>query len=426
MKGSARQRCTQRREEMLSGETSGNVPNMFNPNLPVPFGDDSMSDFIVPRDDNKGITRATIEKAAKDSFGGEDELVAKLTDSMMAVSESRERISAEMIALGNQLFHAHYLIRNNMVAKGGDSISIHRKAARMAYNFFESSLKIKESAARQYMRCWERFGNNEEAIRIFNVGELDMLAAAHVTDAEINEIMLAKRSNPDMKRADVKKLLDTLQKQEKALVDSQKQVDNVTSVLEDTKTALDLAQREAQHLKDELDAKARALAAKQQQLDGLDDLYNRRTAGMSDMQKDLADKDREIARLLDEVMNKKPEVQVKEVLVTPPGFSSLSEALEAKTAEFKKTTQALDALKQEVTEVEKNREKAKAALAAAEKVQKTMEGVSAAFESFDGKLTAAQLAVQASDSPAEHRPMFETLSAMMRKSQSELDAWLAK
>jgi chromosome segregation ATPase len=147
---------------------------------------------------------------------------------------------------------------------------------------------------------------------------------------------------------------------------------------------------------------------------------------MSDMQKDLADKDREIGRLLDELKNKKPEVQVKEVLVTPPGYTSLSDALEEKTAEFKKTTQALDALKREVTEVEKNRDKAKAALAAAEKVHKTMEGVSAAFESFAGKLTAAQLAVQASDSPAEHRPMFETLSAMMRKSQSELDAWLAK
>lgn len=341
---------------MLSGETSGNIPNKFNHNLPVPFGDDSMSDFIVPRDDNKGITRTTIEKAAKDAFGAEDELVAKLTDSMMAVSESRERISAEMIALGNQLFHAHYLIRNNLVAKGGDTVSIHRKAARMAYDFFENSLKIKESAARQYMRCWERFGNNEEAIRIFNVGELDMLASSTVSDAHINELMARKQAKPDMTRADVKKLLDALQKQEKALVDSQKQVDNVTSVLEDTKTALDLAQREAQHLKDELDTKARALTAKQQQLDGLDDLYNRRTAGMSDMQKDVADKDREIKRLLDALENKKPEVQVKEVLVTPPGFTSLVEALEEKTAEFKKTTQALDALKQEVTEVEKNRE----------------------------------------------------------------------
>jgi DNA repair exonuclease SbcCD ATPase subunit len=412
---------------MLNGETSKNTPKRNN--LPAKIEDfdfDGFNDFIVPRDGQSRATRAHIEETAKDSFGPEEELVGRLTDGMMAVVESRERIAAEMIALGNQLFHAHHLVRNNMIAKSGDTRAVHNLAAATTYEFFEKALGIKQSAARSYMRCYERFGDNTEAIRIFNVGELDMLAAKHNTDAHINEIMLAKESNPDMTRAEMKKLLDELRQRDNALVDTASQLENVSSLLEDSKTELYLAGKEVAHLKEELAASAREMAAKQDELARLDDLFNRRTAGMSSMEKDIADKDREIERLQRALTNQEPVVEVKEVIKPPAGYTAIAEAVTAKTAELASTEKALGAVKQELESLQQQRSQAKASIDAAEKVQDSLSAATDAFESFTGKISSAQLAMQASSNPSEHRRLVEAISAMLRKSLVEIDTWLSR
>jgi DNA repair exonuclease SbcCD ATPase subunit len=410
---------------MLNGETSKNTLNKRN-NLPAKINDDEFDDFIVPRDGHSRVTRTHIDETAKESFGEEEELIARLTDSMMAVAESRERIAAEMIALGNQLFHSHHLVRNNMVAKAGDTRAIRNKAASITYEFFEKALNIKQSAARSYMRCYERFGDNAEAIRIFNVGELDMLAAKHITDAHIDEIMLAKESNPDMTRAEVKKLLDELKHRDKALVDSERQLENVASLLEDSKTELYFAGKDVAHLKEELAANARELAAKQAELARLDDLFNRRTAGLSSMEKDIADKDKEIERLQRALNNQEPVVEIKEVIKPPARFTAIAEAVSAKTAELASTEKELDAAKQELESLQQQRSQAKASINAAEKLQNSMSEATAAFETFTGKLSSAQLAMQASSNPAEHRRLVEALSGMLRKSLVEIETWLSR
>jgi DNA repair exonuclease SbcCD ATPase subunit len=410
---------------MLNGETSKNTPTNGK-NFPVRIDDDGFDDFIVPRDDHSRVTRANIERAARKFFGAEDELIARLSDAMMAVAESRERISAEMIALGNQLFHSHNLVRNNMVAKAGDSREIYRRAARMSYDFFLEALNIKQSAARSYMRCYERFGDNTEAIRVFNVGELDLLAAKHVTDAQITEIMLKKDSNPDMTRAEVKKLLDELKQRDKALADSERQLENITSLLEDGKTELFLAGKDVAHLKEELAANARALSAKQEELAKLDDLFNRRTAGLSSMEKDIADKDKEIERLTKLSQNQKPIVEVKEVPIAPAGFTSISDAVTAKNAELANAEKALQAAHQELESLQQRRDRTKASIDASEKVQNSLSAATTAFETFTGKLSSAQLAMQASSDPSEHCKLVEALAGMLRKSLVEIDAWLSR
>ncbi|KXU94872.1 hypothetical protein CR51_26065 [Caballeronia megalochromosomata] len=407
---------------MLNGETSKNTPTKQN-NLPIKIDDENFNEFMVFRDDHSRVTRANIEKAARVLFGAEEELIARLTDAMMAVAESRERIAAEMIALGNQLFHCHNLVRNNMTAKAGDSRATRNRAANLAYDFFDRAMNIKHSAARSYMRCYERFGDNTEAIRIFNVGELDMLKAKHITDATINELMEKKQSNPDMTRAEMKKLLDELQSREKALVDAEHQLENVASLLEDSKTELFLAGKEVAHLKEELAANARALTAKQDDLARLDDLLTRRTAGLSSMEKDIADKDREIAQLKRAFETQKPVVEIKEVIKPPAGYAAISDAVSAKNAELAETEKALNSAKQDLETLQQERDRVKTSIEAAQKVQESLTAATTSYESFAGKLSSAQLAMQASDNPAEHRPLIEALAGMLRKSLVEIDTW---
>ncbi|SAL06756.1 hypothetical protein AWB81_07749 [Caballeronia arationis] len=379
-----------------------------------------------------GAERSKFEKVARQLFGDGDEfteLIGQLAENMMAISEARARISSDLQTIGGQLINSMHLIKNVMVARSGNKTSTLRKAATLGYSYFELSLGVKYAAARQYMRCYEAFADNTEAIRVFNVGELDILAADHVTDEQVTAILEAKKANDQMTREDVRKMLATLQKQEEALADRQVQVDNYKTLLEDSKTAQRVAEDEARRLQQQLEATGKLIADKEAQLQRMDSYYTGRQAGLANLEKDLADKDKEISKLLSErnaLLNRKPEVQVKEVPTTPEGYKTLSESLEKRNAELQAIEERLLEKRAELAQLQADREKESHALEAASRVQATMVEAVSAFEAFAGKLSTAQVAVQACEAPEHHHPMIETLAAMMRKYLTEVETALRK
>ncbi|SOE91589.1 hypothetical protein SAMN05446927_8524 [Caballeronia arationis] len=376
--------------------------------------------------------RSKIEKVARQLFGdGEDsaELVLQIVENMIAIAEARARISDDLRLIGGQLINTMHLIKNSMIAKSGNKTSTVRKAATMGYRFFEGALGVKYAAARQYMRCYEAFIDNTEAIRVFNVGELDILAADHVTDEQVATILAAKKANENMTREDIRKMLATLQKQEEALADRQVQVENYKTLLEESKTAHRVAEDEARRLQDQLEATAKLIADKEAQLKRMDSYYTGRQAGLANLEKDLADKDKEIQKLNEErnaLLNRKPEVQIKEVPTAPAGYTSISDSLEKRSAELKVIEEQLTERRAELAQLELERQKEADAIEAANRVQAAMQDVMSAFETFAGKLSTAQVAVQACDGPAQHEPLIETLAAMMRKHLTEIETSLRK
>ena len=379
-----------------------------------------------------GAERAKIEKVARQLFGeGEQfaDLIAQLVENMVTIAEARARISTDLKTIGGLLINSMHLIKNVMVAESGNKTHTLRRAATLGFSFFDLALGVKKPAARQYMRCYEAFLDNTEAIRVFNVGELDILAADHVTDEQVAAILAAKKANEHMTREDIRKMLATLQKQEEALADRQVQVDNYKTLLEDSKTAQRVAEDEANRLQQQLDATAKLIAEKEAQLQRMDSYYTGRQAGLANLEKDLADKDKEIARLNDErnaLLNRKPEVQIKEVETTPAGYKSISESLEKRNAELKQLEEQLVERRAELERLEADRKKEAGALEAANRVQAAMQEALSAFEQFAGKLTLAQVAVQASDGLGQHEPLVQTLAAMMRKHLSEIETGLRK
>ena len=414
---------------MPNGEPSKNTQLTKTP-LPIEIYD-PLDDIFVNHDPNRA-DRSNIEQVIKGLLGDDPEfsdLIVQLVENMMAIADARDRIAADLEIIGAQLVNSMYMLRNVFIAKAGDKTGTKRKAASLGFSIFEKTLGVKKAAARQYMRCYERFADNVEAIRVFNVGELILLAAEHVTDAQVEEILAQKKANQDMTRADVKRMLEALQKQEEEIEDGRVQLENVQTLLEEHKTALEVADNDARHMRDELAANARALVEKEAALSRLDDFYQRRQAGLSNMEKDLADKDKEIERLnreADALRNRKPDVQIKEVPTTPAGYKSIAESVQKRSEELAEIEATIKAERAALEELKAQRKKEADALDAANKVQASLQDVSAIFEAFAGKLTAAQLAMQASQTPAQHRPLLEAFAGMLRKTLTELDAALGK
>jgi hypothetical protein len=379
-----------------------------------------------------GAERSKIETVARQLFGDGPEftdLIAQLVENMVTIAEARQRVSTDLKTIGGLLINSMHLIKNALLTTSGNQTTALRRAATLGYSFFDLALGVKMHAARKYMRCYEAFLDNTEAIRVFNVGELDILAADHVTDEQVAAILAAKQANEHMTREDIRKMLATLQKQEEALADRKAELDNYEALLEDSKTAQRVAEDEANRLQQQLDATAKLIAEKEAQLQRMDSYYTGRQAGLANLEKDLADKDKEIARLNDErnaLLNRKPEVVIKEVETTPAGYKSISESLEKRNAELKQLEEQLVERRAELERLEADRKKEAGAIEAASRVQAAMQEALSAFEQFAGKLTLAQVAVQASDGLGQHELLVQTLAAMMRKHLSEIETGLRK
>jgi chromosome segregation ATPase len=185
----------------------------------------------------------------------------------------------------------------------------------------------------------------------------------------------------------------------------------------------------ANHLRTELATSTRTIAEREADLARMDDHYKRKQAGLSSMEKDLVDKDKEIGRLnreAAEMRKRKPEVQYVEKPTAPAGYTSIAESIQRSNDELAEIEKQIAVERAALASLETERRTQTAAIDAERKVQASLQDVSVSFEVFAAKLTGAQLAMQACETPAQHAPLLEALGAMLRKTVSELDAALGR
>ena len=208
----------------------------FNLNEPDSF--DPMLDFDFNAvQDYSSASRENITKIGQNLLGvapENEELVSRLTEYMLSVKASRKKIASELVLLGGSLVNSMTLIVENHTAKAGVSPHTVNQGKNLAYTYFRESLQLTSHAARKYMRCFQKFGDDNEAIQLFNIGELNILSAHDVTDAQISAVMTAKMANRKMTQADMQEILNEMRRTEEALEDKDKELENIQGLLEDS------------------------------------------------------------------------------------------------------------------------------------------------------------------------------------------------
>jgi hypothetical protein len=398
--------------------------------LDEPDGLESIQDFnFLSETDYSSATREGITKVGQRIFGSEsesEELVSRLTEYMLSVTASRKKIAGELVLLGGSLANSMDLIIDDHTSKVGVSPNAINQGKAQAYRYFKESLQLTSHAARKYMRCFHKFGDDNEAVQLFNIGELNILSAHNVTDEQISVVMERKLANPKMTQDDMQEFLNVLRKQEAAIEDKDKELENVQGLLEDSKDQLRGSEADAKHLKRQVADLSRMLQEKERQLQTQSDFVKERTSGLGQLQKDYQDKAKELEKALLELnalKSAKPvvEIQTKTVDAVPEGFLTLSEAYETRMAELKKAETLKTQAENELAELEANVAASRAEIESENAVQTTLNALVAAWEPFAAKFSTAQLVVQASKDPARYTPTLQALSAMLRKCLSELD-----
>ncbi|MFL9912001.1 hypothetical protein [Paraburkholderia sp. RL17-337-BIB-A] len=430
VKKSLERRMQESKRSSTGLETVGKRMNSKTLNEVVAF--DPMDEFVFSMQDPNAVTRENMSTVAREVFGGGSEnaeFIAKLVEHMLAVSESRSKVVGELVILGGHLQQMMKSAISHHTGKVGNTFQAQKKAATLCFDFFHKSLGITRSSARGYIRCHQKFGDDAEAVRVFTYGELNLLSAQDVTEEQITVLMEKKAANSDLTRSDIKDLLKTLQRQEEAIGDRDKQLENIQGLLEDNKIQLDVTARESNHLKEQLAAHERHLAEKEKSLANLRDLLTTRTSGYGSMEKDLADK----SKLLDELTaelaalrNAKPRVETVEVAVEklPEPYKIVSEAVGTALSELKDVEARKSGLEDEVAALNSAIASKQAELEAGTAIKRALDDLTATWADVAGKMATVQLAVQASSEPEQYNPTLEALAGMLRKYVAEIEAAL--
>jgi DNA repair exonuclease SbcCD ATPase subunit len=397
-----------------------NEPDRFDPMLDFDFN--AVQDY-------SSASRENITKIGQNLFGAapeNEELVSRLTEYMLSVKASRKKIASELVLLGGSLVNSMTLIVENHTAKAGVSPHTVNQGRNLAYTYFQESLQLTSHAARKYMRCFQKFGDDNEAIQLFNIGELNILSAHDVTDAQISAVMTAKMANRKMTQADMQEILNEMRKHEEALEDKDKELENIQGLLEDSKDQLRGVEADSKHLKRQVSELNRQLQEREKQLQTQSDFVKERTSGLGQLQKDYQDKVKELDNTLLElnaIKNAKPSVEIQTEIVekVPEGYTTLSEAYKERMAALERAEAMKKTVENELAEMQAKVATSRAAIESENAVQQTLTELITTWEPFAAKFATAQLAVQASKEPARYTPTLQALAAMLRKCLSELD-----
>jgi myosin heavy subunit len=393
---------------------------------------DPLDELVFSLQDPNAVTRDNIANAARKIFGAGPEsadFIAKLVEHMMSVSESRSRVVAELIVLGGHLSQMMKIAISHHTGKVGDSEKARRKGATLCFDFFQLALKITRPSAYNYMRCNQRFADDAEAVKIFSFGELNLLAAPEVTDAQIEIIKERKNADPKMVREDVAAMLKELQSKNEAIVDRDKQLENLEGLLADNKLQLDVSVRENRHLMERLAGHERSIADQDISIANLQELLSQRTSGYPALEQELAAKNRALAEKTEELKAlraAKPKTERVEVPVEtlPDAYKNLADACKDALGELTQLGEQKDALAKEIESLRADVAAQQSEREAATAVKNALDDLTNTWGEVSSKMATVQLAVQASSNPEQYNPTLEALGAAMRKTLSEVEAAL--
>ena len=140
----------------------------------------------------------------------QDESDGKHSAGANETNEFPRRTPADLVALGG---HLHGIVADMVqrhVAIVADTPSHRRNAARLCFCFFETAMGVSTARARAYIRCHHKFGDDPAATKVFTFGELNILAAKHITGEHITAMVRVKGENPGMTRQEFTAHLNSL------------------------------------------------------------------------------------------------------------------------------------------------------------------------------------------------------------------------
>ena len=150
-----------------------------------------------------------IRSAALDVFGKElpDSILRTILQETEEVAHSTRKILAEHMSMGGNFLNIRMSVTNAMVLAQGDTKQVRDRAAGLVYRYLQHLFRHSRSKIVLYIKCYERFFGNEDAMQILKLTDMQALIANDTPDELVDLVIQARRDDPDLSKAEVKKLI---------------------------------------------------------------------------------------------------------------------------------------------------------------------------------------------------------------------------
>lgn len=365
-----------------------------------------------------------ISAVARSMLGNElpESLIKTIVAESEEVAHSTRKILQEHMRIGGNFAHIMTRVLNQKVSELGDTPVVRNRAKQFVYDYLERLFRRKHSSVRLYIRCYEKFSTNAGAVAMLSHSDMSLLVGNDIGDDVVNMVIEAKRDNPDLSKRGIEKLIKDYRQAREQIAEKDTRIELVSNELSDIVGQLDQAQLDNQRLAAEAERLRQQIERDKENAKGtLVDLadVNRQ---VSVLQQELGNRERELEMKSRQLLEASGKVETKEVPVptVPEGYKNLQEAMEAELAQLKATSSALEEKQAELARLEEQVASQNAAIETNETLEKTMSGLVQRFGNFVQEYHSAQLLVTAGGSPARFMNLFSALADLVGKFHAEL------
>jgi chromosome segregation ATPase len=259
-------------------------------------------------------------------------------------------------------------------------------------------------------------------MQILKLTDMQALIANDTPDELVNIVIQARRDDPDLSKADVKKLIAGFDQARELVRDRDDRLDAMTEELTTIGGKLDEAKIENRRLLAERQALQQQIDRDKDSADMTKVELARVSQSVNSLQVKIANQERELENSHRELAEARTAVRVetKEVPTLPEEFTKMEDSIEEQLVRLRQVRKDLEAEQAQLAALQQQRAEEEAALGAARVIDQKFESTIARFGDFTSDFTTLQLLVTADGNAARFKPMFEALSDLVGRFRDEL------
>jgi hypothetical protein len=351
----------------------------------------------------------------------DDDVVNQIAQAIEEIHVSVLRIKAEHVAIGSRFDQIYQVLLANTRNQYASAQAAHNAAIGFVNRVAQSEFDLQRSSAYLYIRAYRKFAGNADAIHLLNISEMGLLLKKDITDDMIEQMIDAKRTNPDLSRKEFDELLKMLRKAQDQIHAAHIQTEAAQEELARSEAALANEQIEARSVRAQLAQEKAAREADHAALSSLELELNTRSAAVNKMDMTLTAQAKEIHGLQTQLH----EVRVRTdspAATSAPARDVLEAAVTEKRSELVSLTGQLERARQELEAMNAQAAQKRATIAEDDAIFTTMTQVSLEAERFAKIFETARQAITSSSNAQKYVGLVDSMKSMVGKLAQEINS----
>lgn len=417
-------------DERKRKATDHNEANDFDPTQPE-------SGSLVPKDSSDGAmtvhlaSNEEIRKAITDLFKDlSDQARGLIFEESVQINQSTQRVVFEQMRIGAAIHSVLRTVISGLHLSYPASENSIAMAEKRCYSFFKITQGMSKNLCQLYLRKYERFNDNPDAIEHLTATDMRTLLTNNRSDDLVNVVIEHRKENKDATQKDIDKLIADYEARLRRAQDTIDSKNAEIGVLCERNEVAEQMQRDAIDDRNKVDRDMASLQSEMEDLRRSRDALHLEVRRSSDKYNALLREQAEATARFTDLSAKyrdataNPETIETFVDKIPEGYTTLKEATEDAARKLEETASELAAGKEALKRAREQLAQTNEELRGAAMVRDQFERMLFKFTEFSAEFSASKLVANMTGHFPGQRDVVRSLVEQLTKYTSELQSAL--